>query len=593
MTAIVDGIGPFLEKARLDGQIREELERRRETEDQLLHRSAELEALFKISGILNQPGTYAHKLNSVMQELLRIAEAAWVSLAVRDLEEGGVRILFRVGTDGPTLAPVQREKGLTLQAMKSGEPVVVNDYQSHPNAHPVTLANGAKSMILIPIKQTGDTPGAAGVASREANHFNPERVRLLTAIVDGFGVFLESTRLQQDLLDSNDQLSDALDVLKSTQEYVVQQERLHALGTMASGIAHDFNNALAPILGYSEMILEDADKFDESTGKYLREISTSAKDAGAVVGRLREFYRAREGSELMMAVDINCIVARTISLTQPRWRDMAQVKGIDIQLTTELATGLPEVSGDEPELRTALGNLIFNAVDAMPDGGTITLRTFLGTEEVVLEVTDTGTGMSDEVLRRAMEPFFTTKEEQGTGMGLAMVYGTLQRHNGELEVRSEPGQGTTVGFRLPVRTEATVAPAQPTAAEPIPAGLRFLVVDDESRVRDMVGEFLRREGSIVETATNGRDALEKFHQNEFDLVITDRGMPEMNGDALAAAIKQETPRLPIIMLTGFGEMMISAGEKPPGVDCLLGKPVTPAALRQAVAAVRTEYAEAD
>jgi len=122
---------------------------------------------------------------------------------------------------------------------------------------------------------------------------------------------------------------------------------------------------------------------------------------------------------------------------------------------------------------------------------------------------------------------------------------------------------------------------------------RFLVVDDEPRVRDMVGEFLRREGSIVETATNGRDALEKFHQNGFDLVITDRGMPEMNGDALAAAIKEENPRLPIIMLTGFGEMMISAGEKPPGVDCLLGKPVTPAALRQAVAEVRAEYAAAD
>ena len=365
------------------------------------------------------------------------------------------------------------------------------------------------------------------------------------------------------------------------------------MGTMASGIAHDFNNALAPILGYFEMILEDSDILDESTVKYLREISTSAKDAGAVVGRLREFYRAREGSELTMAVNINDVVAKVISLTQPRWRDMAQAKGIDIQLTTQLTADLPEVSGDEPELRTALGNVIFNALDAMPDGGTITLRTFQESEEVVLEVTDTGTGMSDEVLRRAMEPFFTTKEEQGTGMGLAMVYGTLQRHNGELEIRSELGQGTTVGFRLPVRTEESVTPTLPTAAGPILAGLRFLVVDDEPRVQDMVGEFLRREGSIVETATNGRDALEKFHQNGFDLVITDRGMLEMNGDALAAAIKEENPRLPIIMLTGFGEMMISAGEKPPGVDCLLGKPVTPATLRQAVAEVRAEYAAAD
>ena len=397
---------------------------------------------------------------------------------------------------------------------------------------------------------------------------------------------------EQALRNANSQLAETLAELSRTQDQIIQQERLRALGTMASGIAHDFNNVLAPILGYSEMILEDANQFDETTVKYLREISTSANDAAAVVGRLREFYRHREGSELMVAVDLNDVVARVIALTQPRWRDMAQAKGIDIQLTTQLAADLPEVSGDEAELRTALGNVIFNAVDAMPDEGTITLRTFQDGEEVVLEVTDTGLGMSDEVLKCAVEPFFTTKEEQGTGMGLAMVYGTLQRHNGKLEIQSEEGQGTTVGFRLPIQTEDRDIP-KTLEAEPLPAGLRFLVVDDESRVRDMVGEILRREGSTVETATDGREALEKFHQGQFDLVITDRGMPEMNGDALSAAIKEAAPNTPIIMLTGFGEMMISAGERPAGVDRLLGKPVTPAALRQAVTALRTEYSAAD
>ncbi len=174
----------------------------------------------------------------------------------------------------------------------------------------------------------------------------------------------------------------------------------------------------------------------------------------------------------MASVDINDVVARVISLTQPRWRDMAQAKGVDIQLSTELSDDLPEISGDEPELRTALGNVIFNAVDAMPDGGSITLRTFQDGEEAVLEVTDTGTGMSDEVLKRAMEPFFTTKEEEGTGMGLATVYGTLQRHNGKLEVQSEVGRGTTITFRLPVLTEHILTPTTPET-EPLPAGLRF------------------------------------------------------------------------------------------------------------------------
>ena len=155
-----------------------------------------------------------------------------------------------------------------------------------------------------------------------------------------------------------------------------------------------------------------------------------------MVSRLREFYRERDGSELMAPVNLNDVVARVISLTQPKWRDMALANSIDIQLITQLADDLPEISGDEAELRSALGNLVFNAVDAMPEGGTITLKTFQDGQEVILEVADTGTGMRDEVLKRAMEPFFTTKEERGTGMGLAMVYGSLQRHEGEVGQRN-------------------------------------------------------------------------------------------------------------------------------------------------------------
>ena len=509
--------------------------------------------------------------------------------------------------------------GLPGRVLSSGEPLWIPDVQLDDNFPRNQIGEdiGVRGAFGIPIKIGSETVAVLEFFSETVEDPNQHVLDVMAMVGSQFGRVLDRRRLDEalreaneelesrvadrtvelsganeSLEESNNRLEETLVELRNTQEHVAQQERLSALGTMASGIAHDFNNALSPILGYSGFLLEDADQFDETTVKYLRVISTSAEDAAAVVGRLKDFYRQREGSELMMPVDINDVVARVISLTQPRWRDMAQAKGIDIQLTTQLADNLPEVSGDEAELRTALGNVVFNAVDAMPDGGTITLRTYQDGEEIVLEVTDTGTGMSDDVLRRAMEPFFSTKDDQGTGMGLAMVYGTLQRHNGKLEVQSEVGQGTSVGFRLPIQTEYREIPTT-LVAEPLPAGLRFLVVDDEQRVRDMVGDFLRREGSTVETATNGRDALEKFHRDKFDLVITDRGMPEMNGDALAAAIKEAAPNTPIIMLTGFGEMMISAGEKPAGVDRILGKPVTPAALRQAVTALRTEYAAAD
>ncbi len=578
LTAIVDGLGPLLENARLDSQ--------------LLQRSEELEALFKISNIFGQPGTYEDKLSGVIEEIARVADVYGVRIIVRDPDDGGLRTMVRGQMEWEALPALQQVQGLSLMAFESGEAVLANDYSSHPNAEQMFIERGVKSSISLPIKADDKIIAVAGIASDELNHFNPERVRLLTAIVDGLGPLLENARLDQDLLDSNSQLSEALETLKATQEHLVHQERLSALGTMASGIAHDFNNALSPIFGYSEFLLEDADGFDESTVKYLQEIRTSAQDAGAVVSRLREFYRERDGSELMAPVNLNDVVARVISLTQPKWRDMALANGIDIQLITQLADDLPEISGDEAELRSALGNLVFNAVDAMPEGGTITLKTFQDGQEVILEVADTGTGMRYEVLKRAMEPFFTTKEERGTCMGLAMVYGSLQRHEGELEVESEVGKGTTFRFRIPVQTEVQNI-AETLEVEPFPSGLRFLVVDDEQRVRDMVGEFLRRQGSAVETAANGREALEKFHQSEFDLVITDRGMPEMNGDALAEAIKGESPNMPIIMLTGFGEMMTSNNEKPAGVDVILGKPVTPAALRQAVTVLRAEYAARD
>ena len=231
-------------------------------------RRAELEALFNISTIFAAPGTHEDKLNGVMQELLRVADADWMKLLVPGLNGKGLATflvsLAAGGKDLPSDTELQqRPAAFAMGVMESGKSMVENDYQSRPDTDPTAIADGLKSLIALPIKGTEGTLGVAAVASRQAHHFNPERVRLLTAIVDGFGNFLEKARLDQDLIDSNRHLLEALDTLRATQEHLVHQERLSALGTMASGIAHDFNNALSPILGYSEFLLEAADQFDE------------------------------------------------------------------------------------------------------------------------------------------------------------------------------------------------------------------------------------------------------------------------------------------------------------------------------------------
>src|SRR5688572_19888006 len=407
-----------------------------------------------------------------------------------------------------------------------------------------------------------------------------ERSRL-TGIVVSFNDVTERHRSAAALQRSHGQLEDAIAELKATQRQMMQQERLRAVGQMASGIAHDFNNTLSPIVGFSELLLQGRETADDQRGRYLQLINTAAQDAAAVVKRLGDLYRERPESDMQAAANIARCVEQAVALTQPRWRTQAQAKGIMIDVVTDIGDGLPLVAAEGSQMREMLTNLIFNAVDAMPEGGVITLRARPEGEQVVLEVADTGTGMTDEVRRRCLEPFFSTKGKQGTGLGLALVNTIIERHGGTMAIESRVGQGTTIIARLPRHT-STPVPAAPKGPAEAPRRLRILLVEDEANVRTVVTHQLSSEGHTVDSATNGREGLEKFMSSWFDLIITDRAMPEMGGDQLAAAIVGIAPDKPIIMLTGFGDLMTAKGEKPAGVRAIVSKPVTLDVLRQAI-----------
>jgi len=252
------------------------------------------------------------------------------------------------------------------------------------------------------------------------------------------------------------------------------------------------------------------------------------------------------------------------------------------------------IPGDEPELREALTNLIFNAADAMPQGGTITLRTRKERHELVLEVSDTGTGMTEEVRRHCLEPFFSTKGQHGTGLGLSSVYGTVRRHDGKINIRTELGKGTTFEVHLPLGpARVSVEDTKKEENAPQISPLHVLVVDDDTVVRQIVAEYLKADAHQVEVACSGAEGLDKFKKGSFDLVVLDRAMPGMNGDQVASSIKSLNPNLPIIMLTGFGSMMMAADEKPSGVDLIIGKPVTLDGLREALAKAKAAAATAE
>jgi PAS domain S-box-containing protein len=400
-------------------------------------------------------------------------------------------------------------------------------------------------------------------------------------LVVSFRDVTQRKRVEADLQASHRRLEETLAELKTTQRQMLQQERLRAMGQMASGIAHDFNNTLSPILGLSEILLSPNRRYDQGqVENYMRLINTAARDASAVVRRLRDLYTDRGAPIAASAVDLAPCIEQVVALTQPRWKSQALARGATIHIDVDVPD-LPRVAADSADLREALTNLIFNAVDAMPTGGTITIRARSDGAHVQLEVRDTGIGMTDDVRQQCLEPFFSTKGQQGSGLGLAMVHALVERHRGTCAIESTPGRGTTVILRLPLYTAPTAA-TMDDATRDRSRRLRILVVEDEPLVRLAITHQLSDDGHTVDSATNGAEGLSKLLSGWFDLVVTDRAMPEMSGDQLAAAIQSIAPNKPIIMLTGFGDLMMAKGERPPGVSLVVSKPVTQDQLRHAV-----------
>ncbi len=390
------------------------------------------------------------------------------------------------------------------------------------------------------------------------------------------------------------ELQEALERVEKAQDQLIQHERMSALGQMASGIAHDFNNVLMPIRGFSELLLSDPKALDDrdEANHMLEMIRSASDDATHIVRRLREIYRPDDTD--YGSVDLARVLESVASLTTPKWKEEMNAKGVNIDMVTEFQP-VPMIKGNASELREAFTNLLFNAVDAMPDGGTITLLLRPADEPgVLLEVSDTGLGMDSETSRHCVEPFFTTKGLQGTGLGLPMVYGIMQRHDGTVEIDSTPGQGTTIRMRFPLPIEIQVADDGPAKKDPEPfPPLRVLVIDDEARSRNLVARFLKDGGHVVETAEGGQQGLQMFRQGEFELVITDRAMPFISGDEVAAEIAKDRPATPLIMLTGFGDIMKDKGECPTGVTRVMAKPVTRPELMNVIAEVMRQNANAE
>jgi signal transduction histidine kinase/ActR/RegA family two-component response regulator len=502
------------------------------------------------------------------------------------------QLASRLGMSGSVRIDID-ENGLSRCV--TGQLVYEPDIEQIDFPFPQRLAGaGLRAMIIVPlmVEQRSGVFGVLVVARYTPNAFSSGDCEFLRQLCDHVSLAANQAQLHESL-------KQAYDDLQLSQNAVMQQERLRALGQMASGIAHDINNAISPVALYVEAILTHETGFSERTRKQLQIIQRSVDDVAHTVSRMGEFYRQRPSQSQLAPVDVNAVLRDVLELTRARWSDMAQRRGavIDTRIVNNGET--PVVMGMEAELREALINLVLNATDAMPEGGKLTLRSGHVLEagkdvsrRVFIEVSDTGSGMDEATRRRCLEPFFTTKGERGSGLGLAMVYGITQRHGVDIDIRSAPGEGTTFRLTFPLSAPAPQSTGS-IRIQKLPTHTKILLVDDDALLLTSLRETLVNEGHQVQTAGGGRAGIDAFLDAQksgrpFPVVITDLGMPHVDGRAVAAAVHAAAPATVIIMLTGWGQRLVAAGDIPPGVTTVMSKPPKLAELRQLLAELAGE-----
>jgi len=357
---------------------------------------------------------------------------------------------------------------------------------------------------------------------------------------------------------------------KAFSDKIIQSEKLAALGTMAGGVSHDFNNLLMAILGHIQLILPRIE--DEDIQRRLQNMEKAVYDGSNTVRRLQRFTeRERDPKAAAPTVDIQEAVKDVVELTRPRWKNLMERSGrtIDIQmnLTPNCFAAI-----NASDLKEILTNLLLNAIDAMPQGGIVTFGSHCQGEQIFLEVGDTGIGMSKDVAERIFDPFFTTKGIGNSGLGLSVSWSLISRYGGDIQVKSKPGKGTTFIIRL-ARAEAAKAQLVSKTGEGS-SSYRLLLVEDDPEILNLLRDMLRLKGHRVVAMSDGERALELIDSSNFDLVLTDLGMPVISGWEIAKRAKAKNPKMPVVMITGWGAQYEDVELASRGVDLILAKPLS-------------------
>jgi len=549
--------------------------------DENRRRVEELSVLHELSRAVTGQLDRAALLDALRGQIGRVLDVGNMGVLLRAEDGDEMEVVLRT-VDGEIDVSEPRRYpstgvGLMTVVLEAGTPLRVDDYAgecARRGVQPVVRSERLRYWVGVPLSARDRVLGVMTLRSAE-RPFTEAEERLLVNAAHLIALALSSVRLYEER-------TRAFGELAAAQDQLVRTEKLRALGEMASGVAHDFNNLLASVLGRAQLLLRRVQEPQQR--QWLQVIERSALDGAQTVRRLQEFTRIRRDQPLV-PLDLNQVVRDSLDITQSRWKDEATSLGIVIELRTRL-TEVPAVLGDAAELREAMTNLILNAVDAMPAGGTLSLATALVADRVEVTIGDTGVGMPSDVREKVFDPFFTTKGPQGTGLGLSMTYGIISRHGGTIIIDSEVGQGSVFRLSFPRPAEAAApTPVIVPVETPAVRSLRCLVVDDEPPVREVIGDILESAGHSVVALGDGAEAIARFAAERFDLVVTDLAMPRVSGWQVARAVKQIAPQAPVFLVTGFGVELSPEERLTHGVDLVLVKPLQIQEVLDAVAEI--------
>jgi len=530
---------------------------RRNMIDLLNKDRADSEALLQISEAVSSTLSSREILHIIVKKVASLFDATRCSIFRVAHEEESAQVI--ASHDNPDI-----EMEITIdnypevkKALETGEMVIVQYILLDPLMKDVqeniqSLKNNA--IVVIPIILKDNVIGTLFLRSvRDNKFFNEREIKFLKVVARIAANALDNAFLYENL--------------ESTRLQLVQSERLRALGELATGVAHNFNNLLSGILGHTQMLLSK--DIDASIRERLQIVEKLVLDGGEIVRRIQEFTRLRTTKDFS-AVNLKDIINDVVRMTELKWSGGHNTSKIVLRVDANQME-IPIVDGNATELREVFINILFNAVDAMPNGGELRIRTETNGKNVFVYFIDTGEGMSEETRKRVFDPFFTTKGSKGTGLGMSVAYGIINRHNGQISIDSELGIGTTVTVQLPV-SEKVIKEIECNYGLRREERARILLIEDHKITLDVLAENLVNLGYYVQKVESGMAGIKIFKGGNYDIVITDVGLCDISGWTVSKKIKEISSHVPVVFITGWGNQLSSSQLKECGVDYVLTKP---------------------